>query len=89
MKNPLKHSGYNVYESIQIHARQCKGDRCSVPQCKQLRQHTCHLPELQHAMDERRSKAAKLSIQSRQETTTVASSANAYPSGSRCSKRRT
>ena len=58
MKNPLKHGDCNVYERIQIHARQCKEERCSDPRYKELRLHIQYIREKQQVMYERRCKAA-------------------------------
>ncbi|CAN0279621.1 unnamed protein product, partial [Laminaria digitata] len=46
-----------IWALLQIHARQCKKDRCSVPKCRQLRQHMRYLREQQQAMDDRRRQA--------------------------------
>ncbi|CAN0308677.1 unnamed protein product [Ectocarpus sp. 12 AP-2014] len=56
-----------IWALLQIHARQCKKDRCSVPKCRQLRQHMRFLREQQQAMDDRRRQAMNEWSRNRQE----------------------
>ncbi|KAG5186120.1 histone acetylation protein-domain-containing protein [Tribonema minus] len=43
-----------VFALLSIHARQCKKDGCSVPQCNQMRQRMRAMVEQQQQMDDRR-----------------------------------
>ncbi|CAN0314114.1 unnamed protein product, partial [Discosporangium mesarthrocarpum] len=46
-----------VWALLQIHARQCKKDRCPVPKCAQLRLHMRFIRQQQQQMDDRRRQA--------------------------------
>ncbi|EQC40191.1 hypothetical protein, variant [Saprolegnia diclina VS20] len=83
MKELLRHGGNcklratggcticrRVWALLQIHARQCRNAECSVPRCKDLREHLRKLALQQQLMDDRR--RAAVTEQYRQLNTTEA-----------------